>query len=299
MPGSILDQLVIQGASEQVVEATKEKWGLNDPLYVQYWRYLRNFVLLDFGTSLQYRTPVWEFVKMKMFNTFILVAPGITFAYILGAIYGLKLGSQRGSILERYGTIPAILFGTMPGFFLSILLIVVFANFFNLFPTSGLVSATTSQQVSGAIWYQRYLTVDFLLHYTLPFTAVVLKFLYLPTLIMRTSVVEVVDQDFMFYHKITGIPQWQYLKHLAKHAILPVITLYPSSMTRAIGGIVLVEVVFNWPGIGNALVDAVLARDYPVVMFVFFAAAVFIITANFVVDLIYGIIDPRVSVGED
>ncbi|WP_170977485.1 ABC transporter permease [Halorussus salinisoli] len=299
MPGSLIDQLAYQGASEQVIEATREKWGLNDPLYVQYWRYLVNFVMLDFGTSLQFRVPVLKYVRLKMFNTFVLVAPAITVAYVIGTVFGTILGNRRGSRLERYGTIPAIMFGTMPGFFISILLIVVFASFLNIFPTSGMISATTSQQFSDAAWYRSYLTADFLLHYTLPFAAIVLKFIYLPTLIMRTSVVEVSNQDFMFYHRVTGIPQWKYLKHVAKHSVLPVVTLYPTSMTRAIGGVVLVEVVFNWPGIGNALVKSVLARDYPVIQFVFFAAAAFIIIANFGVDLIYGVIDPRVSVGDD
>jgi peptide/nickel transport system permease protein len=86
---------------------------------------------------------------------------------------------------------------------------------------------------------------------------------------------------------------------MLKHASLPLITLYPVSMTRAIGGLVLIEIVFNWPGIGFTLVQAVLSRDFPVVQFVFFLVAAFVIVANFGVDIIYGIIDPRVSVGED
>ena len=86
------------------------------------------------------------------------------------------------------------------------------------------------------------------------------------------------------------------LRHIGKHSILPVITVYPISMTRAISGLVLIELVFNWPGIGLALVDAVLARDFPVVQFVFFLTAAFVILANFVIDVLYGVIDPRIDV---
>jgi peptide/nickel transport system permease protein len=116
---------------------------------------------------------------------------------------------------------------------------------------------------------------------------------------MRTSVVEVMGQDFIYYHKVTGLPYISKLKHIGKHAILPVITLYPVSMTRAISGLVLIELVFNWPGIGFALVQGVLQRDFPVVQFVFFITAAMVVIANFGVDLLYGIIDPRISVEGD
>ena len=116
---------------------------------------------------------------------------------------------------------------------------------------------------------------------------------------MRTSVVEVSGQDFAYYHRVKGLAKSTQLHHIMKHASLPVITLFPVSMTRAIGGLVLVELVFNWPGVGSFLVDAVLFRDFPVVQFVFFLVAIWVILGNYVVDIVYGIIDPRVAVGGD
>jgi len=115
---------------------------------------------------------------------------------------------------------------------------------------------------------------------------------------MRTSVVEILGQDFAYFQRATGLPKINRMKHLAKHASLPVITLYPVSMTRAIGGLVLLETVFNWPGIGLALIEAVLDRDIPVVQFVFFLVAAFVVFGNFVVDIVYGYIDPRISIDE-
>ena len=296
MPGDFTDVMLAQGADPESVAAFEEKWGLNDPLHVQYWQYLTNFVQFDVGTSIQYRIPVWEHVNQRIFNSFILIAPAITAAYVIGSIVGTLAGRSRGSAFEKYGVLPFIVVGTFPSFFTAIVLVIVFAGWGGWFPTSGMYTAGT--QAADAAWWEVYFTQDFAKHYILPFTAVLLRYLYLPTLIMRTSVVEVLGQDFSFYRRMTGVSEFRQKLHTAKHASLPVVTLYPVSMTRAIGGLVLIEYVFNWPGIGRTLVEAVMARDIPVVMFVFFLVGAFIIIANFVVDIVYGVIDPRVSISE-
>lgn len=297
MPGSYVDVMMTTGATQEGIEAFKQKWGLNQPLHVQYYQYMINFVQGDAGTTFQTNEPVWDFVAPKIFNTFILIAPAVTFAYILGAIFGSLLGVNRGSKFEQWGVSGAIFSGSFPEFFTAIILVIVFSGWLNLFPPTGLASIET--QTSVTTWWGVYLTKDFLYHYTLPFSAVVLRYFFLPTLTMRTSVVEVSGQDFMYYHRVSGLPYIDRLKRLIRHASLPVITLYPVSMTRAISGLVLIETVFNWPGIGHALVTAVFARDFAVVQFVFFVAAAFVILANFGVDLLYTVIDPRVSVGSE
>jgi peptide/nickel transport system permease protein len=295
MPGSFVDIMMYQGASPEAVAAFKQKWGLDEPLYVQYWNYLMRFLQLDLGTSLQFRQPVWEYVKMRIFNTFLLVAPGITVAYLIGTLIGTVQGVTRGSVFERYSTIPVIMVGTFPLFFTSIVLIIVFAQTLNWFPTSGMMSSGIGRFSENAAWWRPYLTVDFLKHYTLPFVAVILRFLYLPSLVMRGSVLDVLGQDFIEYHRITGLSKAVRYRHIMKHSFLPVITLYPAAMVRALGGLVLVETVFNWPGIGAALVQAVIFRDFPVVQFVFFLTATWVILANYAVDVLYSVVDPRVS----
>ncbi|NHN42920.1 ABC transporter permease [Halorubellus sp. JP-L1] len=296
MPGDYTDIMLAQGASTSAVENFRANWGLDDPLHVQYWRYLVNFVTLDAGTSLQFRVPVVEYVRMKLFNSIILIAPAITVAYLLGSTIGTLAGTNRGSLTEKFGIIPVIFVGSFPAFFIAIVLVIVFAGWFDFFPTGGMTTTGTTD--AADVWYEQYLSADFGYHYVLPFVAVVLRYLYLPTLIMRTSIVEVLGQDFSYYYRMTGIPKVKRNLHLARHASLPVITLYPVSMTRAIGGLVLIETVFNWPGIGFTLIQAVLARDFPVVQFVFFLVAAFVILSNFAVDIVYGMIDPRVSVDE-
>lgn len=293
LPGSFIDLLIFRGATPEAIQHIKAKWGLNEPLYIQYGKYLWNFIHFDAGTSLKFREPVWEVVKMRMFNSFILIAPAITLSYIVGSLVGLFLGLNRGSKFEKRALVPIILSGSFPSFFTAILLIVVFAGWLNLFPTSGMFTPGT---VQSDIWWKSYLTWDFAAHYFLPFLAVFLRYLALPALISRTSVVEVLGQGFIGFHRVTGLSKFNQLKHIGKHASLPVITLYPVSMTRALGGLVLIETVFNWPGIGFTLVQSVLSRDFPVVQFVFFVIAAFVIISNFLIDIVYGIIDPRISI---
>lgn len=294
LPGSYADILAQRGASESAIQAFRQKWGLDDPIYVEYGRFLWNYLHLDAGTSFKYGIPVVKYVWNKVFNTFILVAPALTFAYVLGVLLGTISGFKKGSKFEQITSSLVIFSGSFPSFYLALVLIVIFASVLNLFPTSGMVSVEVASQID--IWWRIYLTKSFAYHYFLPFAAIVLRYLFIPSLIMRTSVVETMGEDFIFYHRMTGLPKPTRLKHVAKHSILPVMTVYPATMTRAIGGLVLIESVFSWPGIGAALVSAVLARDFPVVQFIFITIATFVILANFVVDILYGVIDPRVSI---
>ncbi|GAB7011523.1 ABC transporter permease [Halorubrum trueperi] len=296
LPGSYLDILVARGANAEELEAAQEAWGLNDPLYVQYFEYITNLFTGDMGNSFRYRTPVINVVGEAILNSFLLVAPAITVAYIVGSIFGGFLGRNRGSKKERRGVAGITILGTIPEFFLGIFLLIIGAFWFGIFPTGGM----SSVQNSGLSTLEMVQTGDFWLHYALPFLTIVAKLVYLPSLIMRTSVVEISGQDFMTYHRLKGLPETRQLRHMLKHASLPVITLYPISMGRAIGGMVIVETVFNWPGVGFLLVESVFQRDLPVVQFVFFLVAVWVIVGNYLVDIVYSIIDPRVVVeGQD
>jgi peptide/nickel transport system permease protein len=304
MPGDFTSIFAQSGAGPETVERMTEKWGLDDPLYVQYLRYMGNMLTADVGESFRFGTDVWELTKWRLLNSFILVGPAITIAYIVGSLFGGILGNRRGSRLEKWGISGAVLIGAIPSFFTGIVLIIIFSSVLGWFPTGGAISSETlrslSQSVSGDVTpLDYYQTADFWWHYVLPFATIFIKYLYFPTLIMRTNVVEMSDQGFMFYHRLSGISPLSELRKLIKHSSLPVITLYPVSMTRAIGGMVLVEVVFNWPGIGSLLIDSVLARDFPVIQFIFFLVAVWVILGNFAVDIIYGVIDPRVRVEQN
>lgn len=297
MPGNFAQMMVDQGADPAAVEDMRREWGLHRPLYVQYYQYLTNFLTLDVGISLQNRIPVWEYVKLRMFNTLILALPGLGAAYVLGGVIGSFVGDKRGSRLEQVVVSVVTLIGSFPGFFTAILAIMLLAVWIPIFPSGGMVTTETTLQYDA--WWRRYLTSDFLYHYTLPFSVVALRYLYGPTLIMRTSYVEVMGQDFAYYQKISGLPYLRRIRHLGRHAVLPLMTLYPISIVQAVSGLVLIEIVFNWPGLGSTLMAAIESRDFPVIQFVFFLIAGIVVVANFLVDLLYGVIDPRIAIGEE
>lgn len=296
MPGDYSALLMHQGMQAEQIARLETKWGLNEPLIVQYQRYMINLLTADVGNSFRYGMNVWTLVRPRILNSFILVAPAITASYLIGSIWGGIIGRYRGGPLEKSSIVGVSLFHSVPEFFLGILLIAAFSTQFNFFPTSGMLSTQTSILLADRPYWAMFFTGDFWEHYTLPFATIVLYNLTFPTLIMRNSVVEVGDQDFLHYHRIKGIPRIKLMQKLLRHASLPVITLYPITLARAISGMVLVEVVFNWPGIGKLLIDSVLARDFPVIQFVFLVTAIWVILGNFLVDILYGVIDPRVSV---
>jgi len=294
MPGDMIDYLASSGASQQEVQEIRELWGLDQPLYVQYLEFMTNLATGDAGISLQYRQPVWDVVRPRLLNSLVLLLPALVVNYVVGSGFGAVIGTRIGSRLEKWGIVVPTMFGTVPEFFMGIILLTLFGGgLFNLFPTGGLVSAETYSGDPLSV----YLTVDFLWHYTLPFLTLTLGGIYLPTLLMRSSIVEVSGQDFMFYHKIKGIPRRTRLLRLMRHASLPVVTNLPTAFTTVISGSVLIELIFNWPGMGLLLVQSTLVRDFPVIQVIFAVLATMIIIGNFVVDILYSVLDPRVTVG--
>lgn len=297
MPGDYATLLAGQGADADQLEAIRDRWGLNDPLYVQYFDYMMNLATGDAGVSHQTNQPVFEFVGVRLMNSLILVLPAILTAFVLGSIYGTILGTTSRPLLEKYGIIPPTVAGTTPGFFAGIILIIIFSGYFGLFPSSGIASLATHRD-TDSIW-ELYMTRDFLRHYALPFLTIVVTFLYYPTLVMRGSVVEIRGQEFSYYQRIMGLGSRTRFKHIMKHASLPVITLLPASTATAISGLVVIEWVFNWPGIGILLFDAVLNRDVPVLQVLFLIVAIWIIVGNYIVDIMYTVIDPRITYEEE
>ncbi len=295
MPGDPLQQYAQAGIGQEELDQIRERWGLNQPLYMQYLDYMRNMLTGDAGTSHIYNRPVLEVVKPRLINSLILLVPAILTSFAIGTGFGAVIGTRIGTRLERWGIVIPTVIGTIPSFFMAILLLTAFAGgVFDIFPTGGIVSPETYSADVISI----YLTRDFLWHAVLPFLSLVLVGIYTPALLMRTSIVEVSGQDFMFYHRVKGMPERTRLVRLMRHASLPVVTVMPIALTTAISGSVLIELIFNWPGMGLLLVESTISRDFPVIQFIFGILAALIIIANFVVDIMYTLLDPRVSIGE-
>jgi len=295
MPGSYATVLAGRGASPEQIQHVRELWGLNQPLYVQYYQYLENLFNGSLGVSRVSKEPVWETIRTRLMNSFILTLPALVVAFILGSAYGGLLGRNLGSRFEKYGIIPPTSFGAMPDFLIAMIMVTVFSLHLDIFPTGGIVSVETYRTIDTN--FELYFTADFWFHYILPFATIVFRFLYFPAMIMRSGIVDILDEGFIKYQKLAGLKSSTRYKRIMKHASLPVITLVPVVTARALSGLVLVEIVFNWPGVGKLLFDAVLIRDTPVIQFAFLLVAAWIVVGNFFVDILYTVIDPRISMG--
>ena len=275
----------------EAVEALKKSWGLDQPLPVQFFSYLGNLLSGDLGLSFSSRKPVTEVIFPAMANTLSLMVPALVIAVCLGIGIGAHLGWRRGTKLETVGVTFALVVVSIPVFWLGILLLTLFSYGLGWFPLGGMSSTlflpeSRIQELPG---------YDFLIHLALPLFAAALHFAVDPMMIMRTSMVDVAKEDFVTFARSTGIPDSGIRRLAKRNAILPVLTYVGIMVGFAFGGQVLLEVLFSWPGMGRVMVTAVEQRDYPVAQAAFFFMAVLVIMTNFLIDIAYSIIDPRIQ----
>lgn len=290
MPGDPTAVLIDSQLSESDQKAMLTQWGLDQPIPVQFWRYIRNLFTGDFGMSFYYRQPVLQVLSSPIWNTLVLMVSAMGAAVILGVLGGMFLGWRRGSKWEQWGVVGALLLRSIPIFWLGILLLMIFTYWLKLFPTGGI---RTSGYGALSLW-EIYFSWDFLHHLVMPFATALLYYVADPLLIMRTSMLEIKGEDFLEMAKAKGLEDYQVMRHCVRNAILPVITFVAVWSGFAFGGQVLLETVFAWPGMGREIVHAVTRHDYPVAQASFFLMSFIVVIMNFIVDLLYGYLDPRI-----
>ena len=290
VPGDPVGVIISAELTESAREALREDWGLNRPLIEQYFLYLKNLLAGDFGMSFYHQEPVWDVLAEKVANTLVLMIPATVIGILLGVLGGMYLGWRRGSRLERFGVLLPPLIRAMPVFWLGVLLLMVFSYKLELFPNGGMRSIGSYPKN----WVETYFSSDFLWHLTLPLVCTVITSLPEPMLIMRSSILETRGEDYIELLQAKGLKEGVILKHAARNSMLPVVTWVFHMFGFAIAGTVLIEVVFAWPGLGREMVTAVNNHDYPVSQAAFFLISFIIIGLNFINDMIYGFLDPRV-----
>jgi len=291
MPGDPTARFALQLPKESRDQIIRDL-GLNEPLHIQYFKYIEQLFHGNFGISYTYRDPVWDILVVKFWNTIFLMAAALILAFSVGIILGALLAWKRGGNFEFGGIVTILVTRSMPSFWIGIILISVFSFYFDLFPAANMRGVGT--EISG--FWNRYLAWDFVYHAVLPVVTTALYTLAVPALLMRNTMLEVLNTDFIEAKESMGLSTWTVLyKHAVRNSILPIVTVAALAVGRAIGGQVLVEVVFNWPGMGRAMVDAVLNNDYPLAMGAFFLMGSVTIIMNFVADLLYVYSDPRVK----
>lgn len=291
-PGDPASVFVADGMTQEAQQETIERLGLNQPLHVQYVEYIQQLLTGSFGTSFRYQEPVWDVLVVKFWNTVLLMGSALVLAYLLGIVFGALLGWYRGSNFERGGIVVALLARSSPEFWTSILVLSVFSFWLGWFPGGGMRAVGADI----ASFTDRYLAWDFVYHMVLPVLAGTIYYMATPLLLMRNTMLDVLKADFIEIKKAEGISEYRILyKHAARNSILPLVTVMAAISGTAIGGSLIIETVFNWPGMGREMVEAVNFSDYPMAMGTFFIMGSIVIMMNFVADLGYVYLDPRVE----
>lgn len=295
VPGDPFVSTLSRGMTDQTIRNLRELHGLDEPLYVQYVIYIKNLLTFQFGQSFVTHEPVWEILQYRLVNTLYLMFTSIVFTYCIAYYVGVILAWNRGETTDLTGVVVAVLGQGVPPFVTGILLIMLFPLTLGVFPIGGMSGAVSADD--GVV--QTLLTPDFWRHLFLPFLTNTFFFLATPVLLMRGNMVKELRANYIDYLTIKGIPEQRIMyKHAARNSLLPFLTQIALTFGYMIGGQVLVETIFSWPGMGKALVDAVLANDYPVAQGAFFLIALVVMFANLAVDVMYTVLDPRIQEGE-
>jgi len=292
MPGNPMAAYIDPNFTPEQQDALMARFGLDRPLWEQYFIYLGNLLQGDLGESFFYRTPVAERVLALLPNTLILTFSSLIVAYLFGILAGSYLAWKRGGRVEQVAVPLVLTTRAMPEFWLGMLLLAVFSFTLGWFPAGG----TRSPGAEYAGYWALYTSRDFLLHMTLPVLTLAIYSQGLPLLLMRSNMLDVMKEDFVTMARIKGLSPFSVvIRHAARNALLPVMTSFAIAVGYQIQGNVVVETVFSWPGLGRELVRAVSASDYPLAQGAFLMIAVVVILMNLIADLLYTLLDPRVT----
>jgi peptide/nickel transport system permease protein len=291
LPGDPTMTVVSSAMYPKAQEAMRAQYGLDRPLMEQYFIYLKNYATLDFGYSFHSSRAVSEMLAGRIVNTLVLILPSMIVAYGLGALLGALLAWYRGGRSEVAVVFLATAFQAAPVFWVGMLAILLFSINLGWFPPGHIVTPGAFPEPT----WRMYLSADFLHHLALPFLVHTLYQICFPLLLMRSTMLSTIGEDFVEFARIKGLPERRILfNHAARNSLLPVATTIPMILGWALAGSVVIETVFSWPGLGLLMIEAVQRSDYPVVQASFFLIAVLTVLGTFTADLIYGLLDPRI-----
>jgi peptide/nickel transport system permease protein len=274
IPGDPAAMLLPEGASQSAIDNLSRNLGLHEPLYVQYAIFLWSAVTLDFGQSFQYRDPVLSVVAERIPATIALTSAAMFLTITFGVLIGILASVRRGTVYDYLGTVLAVLGQSLPNFWLGIMLILFFGVTLGWFPTSGFSGA--SSVVLPAVTLAAYPTA-------------------LVARLTRSSMLEVLGQDYVRTGRAKGLTERTVvLGHAFRNATIPVLTVIGLQVGILMGGAVITESVFAWPGVGKLVVDAVFFRDFPVVQAILILMTSTFIGINLFVDIAYAFLDPRI-----
>jgi len=293
MPGDPTLNFLSPSFSEETRAALLKGFGLDKPLWDQYLIYMANLLHGELGMSFLQGKSVASLLADALPNTIVLTLVSLCGAYAIGIVAGAYLAFRRGGAIEALAIPSALATRSAPEFWLGMLLLAALSFQAGWFPTGGALSPGQELGTFGA----RLISGDYWWHLALPALTLILYSQGLPLLLMRATMLEVLNDEFIVMARMKGLSRWTVImRHAARNALLPVVTAFALGLGASIGGNVVVETVFAWPGIGRVLVQAVQSADYPLAQGAFILIAAVLVTMNALADLAYSALDPRVSV---
>ena len=295
LPADPFSGLVASGSlTPEEVQQMRAMYGLDEPIYVQYFKYIQNLFTFDFGISLTQQRPVGEIIIPALVNTLVLLLPALVVTAIISSLAGMYAGWNRGSWFEQSSIVVTTVFRAVPIFVTGIFLLIIFSYGLGWLPAFGMRSSLANPDG----YVETFVSVDFLRHYILPFTATVLFYSGDFLMLARNSVVERKGSEFLMLHRAKGLSDMEQLGRAGRNSLLPLVTYFALRTGMLFQGVITLEVVFAWPGIGRALVQAILNQDYPTVQAAVFIMALAVIVMNLTADLAYAKLDPTVEAGD-
>lgn len=292
LPGDPTATVISSALHPDAQAALRASFGLDKPLWQQYLSYIANMAQLDFGFSFETSRPVAEMIGGRLLNTLALLLPSLVAAYLAGALIGAAVAWRRGGWLDTVAVVVATALQSAPVFWVGMMAILFFSLRLDLFPVGHII--TPGREMAPGL--AGFLDADVLHHLALPFLVNFSYQLCFPLLLMRTSMLATIGEDFIDLARMKGLSERAVLlRHAMRNALLPLATTLPMLLGWAVAGSVVIETVFSWPGLGLLMVQAVERNDYPVVQACFLLSAFLTVMGTFVADLIYGLLDPRIS----
>jgi ABC-type dipeptide/oligopeptide/nickel transport system permease component len=288
LPGSAVRNLSrVPNATPELQQSLEAQFGLDKPIWQQYVIYVQQLLHGNLGISFSNQQPVTENLKEALGNTIPMVALGTIVAIVVGVVTGVFSAWKRGTKLDKVSTNIAIAFYSFPTQWLALVVLIYLARWF---PSHG----RTNDFLIDPTWWEHQM--DVLHHMALPALVLALTLYGEYTLIVRSAMLETLGEDYVLTARAKGLSQRAIvIKHALRNATLPIITLMALSLGYIVAGAILIESVFSWPGIGNAVYQAVIERDYPMLQGAFLVLTVSVVFFNFLADVLYFAMDPRIT----
>lgn len=288
MPGDPLDMYIENpSATPEAIEAIKESYGLNEPVYIQYLNWLKGLLSGDWGRSFTSRRPVLELIGEKLVPTLQLSGTAFLIALLIAIPMGVTGAIRKGKIFDNVTSTMTFLGISMPAFWFGMMLQLLFAVELKWLPTAGRTSLTGASAGSA---------VDIIRHLVMP--AIVLSLIYIASWARyaRSNFIEVLNQDYIRTARAKGLKEKTVLTiHALRNAMIPLVTVVMLDIPAIFSGAVVTETVFAWPGMGSFFNDALNKQDFPVLMGILMINAVLVIFSNLIADILYAVLDPRIK----